>query len=59
MTPYQRIMRAADSGKGVRLSNEECIALAGDTAISTRAMWDDNPDLEDEERAMDSMRRMK
>ncbi len=40
-TPYQRIMLAADSGRGVRLTAKECISLSLDDAIMTRAQLDD------------------
>lgn len=41
VTPYQRIVRAAATGRGVRLSPEECRMLARDDAISTAADNDD------------------
>lgn len=40
-TPYQRIMRAAKRGTGVRLSADEVFALSADDAISTCAANDD------------------
>ena len=41
MTPYQRIMRAALEGRGLRLSAREVIGMAGDYAISALAEGDD------------------
>jgi len=44
LTVYQRIMRAAKKGKGLKLSSEEVSALQRDDAIETRAAADDgNP----------------
>ena len=40
-TPYQRIVRAANRGTGCRLSAEDCVRLSLDTAIVSRAEWDD------------------
>jgi len=47
-TPYQRIYRAGRSKipRGVRLTADECLELSFDDAIATRAMLDDNPDLD-------------
>lgn len=42
LTPYQRIVRAAQNGKGCRLSAEDCEDLTMDTAIVDRAWLDDN-----------------
>lgn len=42
LTPYQRIVRAGKSNRGVRLSWEECWQLGVmDDAIGTRAALDD------------------
>jgi hypothetical protein len=42
LTPYQRIVRAAKAGRGVRLSADECFDLGEmDDAIFTRARLDD------------------
>ena len=41
LTPYQRIMRAAQAGRGVRLSAEDCWAMSRDDAISALAENDD------------------
>lgn len=41
LTPYQRIMRAAKAGQGVRLSAAEVAWLARDHAIITCARKDD------------------
>lgn len=35
--PYNRILRAARSGKGVRLTADDCHELSMDDAIGTRA----------------------
>ena len=40
-SPYQRIVRAAERGTGLRLSAEEARQLSTDTAISYRAELDD------------------
>ena len=40
-SPYQRIVRAAARGTGLRLSAEEIQALSTDTAISYRTELDD------------------
>lgn len=40
-TPYQKIVRAAEHGVGVRLTFDECFFLSADTAIVDRAMLDD------------------
>lgn len=42
LTLYQRIVGAARRGRGLRLSADECRALAGDTAIATRAAMDND-----------------
>ncbi len=44
--PYQRIMRAAKAGTGVRLTEDEARQLSRDQAIVQRAEWDDDPDSE-------------
>mgnify|MGYP000296510414 CR=1 FL=1 len=44
LTPYQRIMREAQRGRGVRLSADDVWALSFDDAISTRASHDDEAD---------------
>lgn len=41
LSPYQRIVRAAETGVGVRLSAGECWALRLDDAIATVAARDD------------------
>lgn len=43
-TPYQRIMKAAKAGKGVRLTAQEAEELSRDDAIQTRATMDDAND---------------
>jgi hypothetical protein len=40
LTPYQRIMRAAERGTGMRLSADEVAELASDGAISALAETD-------------------
>lgn len=44
MTPYQRIVRAARRGTGVRLSAADAVALARDEAILAVARGDDERD---------------
>ncbi len=45
LSPYQRIVRAAKAGRGVRLSADETFSLAHDDAIATVAAQDDeDPD---------------
>lgn len=56
LTPHQRIMRAAKAQKGLRLSADEVFHLSKDNAIETRAAWDDNPEDEADERAIDAER---
>ena len=56
LTPHQRIMRAAKARKGLRLTAGEVFHLSKDSAIETRAEWDDRPDDEAEERAIDAER---
>ena len=51
MTPYQRIMRAANRGTGVRLSAHEVLLLSLDIAIDHAAANDD----EDDERGPDTV----
>lgn len=41
LTPWQRIMRNAERGIGVRLSAEDVYRLSRDDAIATRALLDD------------------
>jgi hypothetical protein len=43
-TPWQKIRDAAEKGTGVRLTRDECIRLAQDNAIMTRAELDDEND---------------
>lgn len=43
-TPYQRIMLAAKRHCGVRLTATEVRQLSGDSAISERALYDDDDD---------------
>jgi hypothetical protein len=43
-TPYQRILRAAPAGRGVRLSADDVWRLAQDDAIRARAEIDDDPE---------------
>lgn len=50
-TVYQRIVRAAKAGKGLRLTAEEVWLLAGDGCVEQRAEKDDlnqagSPDTE-------------
>lgn len=49
LSPYQRIMRAADKGRGVRLSAEDCRSMALDSAIVQLAENDDEAADEDED----------
>lgn len=44
LTPYQRIMRAADAGRGLRLSAEEVLAMSNDSAIVDLSLNDDEDD---------------
>ncbi len=46
-TPYQRIMRAAKRGTGLRLSAEDAAMLSFDHAIVARAEWDDSDECQD------------
>lgn len=41
LTPYQRIVRAAREGRGVRITAREAQEMARDTAIRDLAMNDD------------------
>lgn len=41
LTPWQRIMDAAKSGRGIRLSYDEVARLSMDYAIETKARNDD------------------
>jgi hypothetical protein len=56
LTPYQRIVRAADQGKGVRLTAHECIDLSLDHAIEQRALMDDEEQDEQKTRLQQSAR---
>lgn len=47
LTPYQKIMRAAKLGRGVRLTADEVFEMSMDDAISTCALGDDEPDNDD------------
>ncbi|KKN72043.1 hypothetical protein LCGC14_0414380 [marine sediment metagenome] len=49
LSPYQRIMRNAYLGKGVRLNAREVMELSFDEAIKTAAAGDDEQDEEDVE----------
>lgn len=40
-TPWQKIIKASEDGRGIRLTAEEVVALAGDDAIVTKALNDD------------------
>ena len=40
-TPWQKIVRAAKAGRGLRLTSEECFKLFMDDAIETKATNDD------------------
>lgn len=42
MTPYQHIMWNAKIGIGIRLTREEVRQLSRDSAISERALYDDD-----------------
>ena len=57
LTPYQRIVRAAKTGTGVRLTADEAWQMARDTAILQRAEWDDDPEGEREQIAADMQTR--
>lgn len=46
MTPWQKIMRAAQRGTGLRLSAEEVSRMSSDGAIATLAENDDEDDIE-------------
>lgn len=48
LTPWQKIIRAADNGKGTYLTPEECSCLGFDEAIRSRAEQDDFPEYEEE-----------
>lgn len=50
MSPYQRIMKAARDGKGIRLSADEVRQLAEDDAIQQVATEDDERDIASKER---------
>lgn len=50
---YQRIMRAAKAGVGVRLSADEVWAMSHDNAIETVALNDDEDDAARRERGTD------
>lgn len=49
LTPHQRIMRAADAGKGLRLSAADVLHLSKDDAVSTAAARDDYKDQHGED----------
>jgi len=51
LSPYQRIIRAAESGRGVVLSHEECCKLSNDSAIETVASYDNQAMEADKEEA--------
>lgn len=61
LTPYQRIMRAAAQGCGLRLTADEVEELAGDDAIEAVARGDDermsNSEVAQAWRALESARR--
>ncbi len=57
LTPYQRIMRAAESGRGVHLSPDEVWAMSQDDAIATVALNDDDPSIL-EHRALEDKKRL-
>lgn len=44
LTPYQKIMRAAERGAGCRLTPEDVLRLSMDDAISRRAELDSDPE---------------
>lgn len=44
-SPWQRIMRAADRGRGLRLSAEEILQLSMDRAIQQVAENDDEEEI--------------
>jgi len=48
LTPWQKIIRAADNDKGTYLTPEDCYRLGFDNAIRTRAEQDDFPEYEEE-----------
>lgn len=54
LTPYQRIVRAAEKGRGVRLTVAEVFALSRDHAIYSRAEGDDEPAREIEDRKLEA-----
>lgn len=58
LTPYQRIMRAANEGRGIRLSALEVRQLSLDDAIQTVARNDDDPALCEAEWQIDNSKRM-
>lgn len=41
-TPWQKIMRAAQNGTGLKLDADEILRLGRDRAIETRARYDDD-----------------
>jgi hypothetical protein len=48
LTPWQKIIRAADNNKGTYLTPEECSCLGFDEAIRSRAEQDEFPEYENE-----------
>jgi hypothetical protein len=48
LTPWQRIIRAAKAGRGLRLTADEIYMLSQDDAIEQRARNDDEGESEDE-----------
>ena len=51
-TPYQRIMRAAERGTGMRLTDDDVNRLASDAAIRERALLDDEEAIRETEEAI-------
>jgi hypothetical protein len=46
LSPWQKIVRASEAHKGLRLTAEEVFRLSEDEAISTKAANDDYPEYE-------------
>jgi hypothetical protein len=40
-TPWQRIVKASENGRGIRLTFNDVLALTSDEAIVTKALNDD------------------